>query len=67
MGRIDHYAILGKKDYTEGFYFIYRAQTLSTAKKRFKLILANSNIKPNTCVLVARDYDRNIVKVYGTN
>lgn len=62
---IDHYAILAKKRYSDGYYFVDGYKTLPTMRKHYNNAIANTHNKPHDkMMLVARDYDRNIIKVY---
>lgn len=62
---IDHYAILGEKTYKDGYFFIDGYKTLPTMKKKYKTMLEELKGKPhNKLMLVARNYDREIIKIY---
>lgn len=63
---IDHYAIIAKKSYSDGFYFCTGYETLSTLRKKFNKMKEQLSGKPHDRIfLVARDYDKNIIKVYA--
>lgn len=65
MSRIDNYAILAKKRYAEGYYFVDGYKTLPTMRKRYAQALEFVKGKPHdSMLLVARNYNGEIVKVY---
>ena len=65
MKKIDHYVILGKKSYSDGWYFIDGYKTLSTLKKRFDIMRKSLPVnRHDTIILCSRDEDKTILKIY---
>lgn len=63
---IDHYAIVAKKHYADGYYYVDGYKTLPTLKKRFQKIIERfKSVEHDTVYLVARSYDREIIKIYS--
>lgn len=40
MSRIDHYVILAKKRYADGYYYVVGYQTLQTLRKKYNKMVA---------------------------
>lgn len=64
MKKIDHYVILGKKSYSDGWYFIDGYKTLATLKKRFDVMRKSLPVIHDSIILCARDEDKTILKIY---
>ena len=72
MSKIDNYCIQAKNNINNNWYFITGFKTLPTMKKKFSSMLKTReilrkryNIKTRESIrLVARDYNKNIIKVY---
>lgn len=62
---IDNYAILAKKSYSEGYYFVDGYKTLPTMRNHYKNAINNlKNVKHDKMILVARNYNGDIIKIY---
>lgn len=66
MSCINNYCILGKKSYSDGYYFIAGYKSLPTMRKKFNVLKdrLSSLPKHDEIKLVARDYNNVIVKTY---
>ena len=65
MDIIDNYAIMAKKSYSEGYYYVDGYKTLRTMRKKYKQAVENLKNKPHDkLILVARNYEREIIKIY---
>lgn len=65
MKMINNYAILAKKSNENGCYFVDGFKTLPTMRKKYNKMIAAMQGKPhNKIMLVARDYEDNIIKIY---
>lgn len=66
MNKIDHYVILAKKGYSDGWMFVDGYKTLPTLRKRFNTMrdILISNPHHNSLILCSRDEDKNILKIY---
>lgn len=65
MKKIDHYVILGKKSYSDGFYFVAGYKSLASLKKRFNLMRDTLiSVPHDSIILCSRDEDKNILKIY---
>lgn len=65
MNKIDHYVILAKKDYSDGWMFVDGYKTLPTLRKRFNTMRDTLISKPhNSLILCSRDDKKNILKIY---
>lgn len=65
MSRINDVSIMAISKVTGRMYFVDGYKTLPTMRKKYnKLIEALQDRKHDKLMLVARDYDRNIIKVY---
>lgn len=67
MKKIDHYVILGKKSYSDNWYFIDGYKTLLTLRKRFNVMrdtLNKISVPYDSIILCSRDEDKNILKIY---
>lgn len=65
MKKIDNYCILGKKRYSDGWYFVDGYKTLPTLRKRFKVFRDTFKSVPHdSIILCSRDENKNIVKIY---
>lgn len=65
MTYIDNYAILAKKSYVPGYYYVTGYKTLKTMKKKYSEMVAAMKGQPhNKLMLVARNSENDIIKVY---
>ena len=65
MKKIDHYVILGKKSYADGWYFIDGYKTLAALRKRFDLMRKSLPVlNHDSIILCARDENKDILKIY---
>ena len=65
MRKIDHYVILGKKSYSDSWYFVDGYKTLSALKKRFDIMRKSLPVNYHDAVILcSRDEDKNILKIY---
>lgn len=65
MKKINNYAILGKKKYNDGWYFVDGYKSLVTLKKRFNVMRdILSSVSHDSIMLCSRDENKNIVKIY---
>lgn len=65
MNKIDHYVILAKKDYSDGWMFVDGYKTLPTLRKRFNLMRDTlKSVAHNSIILCSRDENKNILKIY---
>ena len=63
--KINDYTILAKKRYADGYYYVDGYKTLPTMKKRYNQMIDALKDKPHDKImLVARDYNGNIIKTY---
>lgn len=67
MKKIDHYVILGKKKYSDSWYFVDGYKSLATLRKRFDVMRDTLISVPhdhNSIMLCSRDENKNILKIY---
>ena len=65
MKKIDHYVILGKKSYSDGWYFVAGYKSLATLKTRFNLMRdILTSVPHDSFILCSRDENKNILKIY---
>lgn len=65
MKKIDHYVILGKKSYSDDFYFVDGYKKLSTLRTKFNFMREFlESVSHDSIILCSRDEDKNILKIY---
>lgn len=65
MNKIDHYVILAKKDYSDGWMFVDGYKTLPTLRKRFNTMRdILISVQHDSIILCSRDENKNILKIY---
>lgn len=64
MKKIDNFCILGKKKYSDGWYFVDGYKSLSTLKKRFNVMRDTLPDLHDSIILCSRDENKNILKIY---
>ena len=62
---IDNYCIMARSRVTGKIYYCTGYKTLPTMRKKYNFIIQKLQGKEHDPImLVARDYDRNIIKIY---
>lgn len=65
MKKIDNYCILGKKKYSDDYYFIDGYKTLRTLHNRFNEMADILRDAPHDSIMLcSRDDNKNIIKIY---
>lgn len=65
MNKIDHYVILAKKGYSDGWMFVDGYKTLPTLRKRFNVMRdILISVQHDSIILCSRDENKNILKIY---
>lgn len=65
MKKIDNYVILGRKKYSDGWYFVDGYKSLIALRKKFNVMIDKlSSVSHDSIILCSRDENNNILKIY---
>lgn len=65
MKKIDNYVILGRKKYSDGWYFVDGYKSFLALRKKFNVMRdILRTVSHDSIILCSRDENKNILKIY---